>query len=141
MPERLTEAEANERFRTRDRLKSHGDYGCHVLVFRADEPEVASREGWLWDEHFRSLWNTFSPDKDIGTIIIDGDVHLDAEANISDRLLCLVVTGNLIAKQFHIFETEVTVFGDCRAEFLTDHDGYLHVLGDCDVDTKASYDD
>jgi hypothetical protein len=140
MPELITEKEANARFSTKTKLQSGGNYGCHVLVFKPDEADILSKDYWMCDDHFRALWNRYSPDHDVGTILIDGDVVLTHEASISDRLMCLVVTGNLVATKLHIFETEFAVYGDCKAEFLTDHDNYLQVHGKCDIGEHATYD-
>jgi len=129
MAEMITEEEADTRFDLKKKLASGGDYGCHVLVFKAGDPEIASRDPWMCDVHFRSLWTSFAADSDIGTIIIDGDVTLDGAARVSDRLMCLVVTGDFSGKELSVFETEVLVCGDVRFESLTDRDGYLTVLG------------
>lgn len=41
----------------------------------------------------------------------------------------LVVTGDLVADELDIFETEVTVYGNLEVGTLLDHDDYLKVLG------------
>jgi hypothetical protein len=137
----LTEAEADERFGLEKKLASGGNYGCRVLVFDAADPQIASRDAWMCDVHFRQLWDHHSPDHDVGTILIDGDLRLEHEALISDRLMCLVITGNLTATRFHVFETEVAVFGDLDVDYLQDHDDYLRAHGSSRIGKLASYDD
>ncbi|MBW2734041.1 MAG: hypothetical protein JRH20_16765 [Deltaproteobacteria bacterium] len=141
MPKLLTEQEADALYQTAEKLESDGDYGCHVLAFKASEPEVASQPSWMCDEHFNALWEQFSPEEDIGTIVIDGDLVLSHEASISDRLMSLVVTGDLRATQLHIFETEVTVYGDLHVDVLTDHDDLVKVHGRSTIAKKAPDED
>ncbi|MBL4635886.1 MAG: hypothetical protein JKY56_18645 [Kofleriaceae bacterium] len=128
-PELITESEANARFETKAKLVSHGELGCHVLVVPPQAPSNVPDCCWMCDTHYFSLVERFGCGYDIGTIIIDGDLTLKREANISDRLMCLVVAGSLRASEFNIFETEVCIYGDLKLEVLSDYDDLLTVHG------------
>lgn len=138
-PQLITEEEANTRFDTKSKLSSKGNYGCHVLVVRPED--LTSDSGyWMCDDQFSRL-REFDGGYDVGTVIVDGDVTLQGEASISDRLMCLVVAGSFSAPQLHVFETEVSIYGDLKLELLTDHDDLVSVLGHRDVEEVATYED
>ncbi len=133
-PERVTESELDARYQTRARLSSGGDYGCWCLVIHGESgvaPRAVSTAG------FDQLSADFGGD--IGTVLIDGDLRADGQILISDQLMCLVVTGDLVADQLSIFETEVLVCGNLTVDTLFDHDEYLTVLGARAVRVTATY--
>jgi hypothetical protein len=118
----ISEDELDKRYQTKSKLESGGDYGLDCLVFAGNLP---ARELWFDDDHFRELCGDHD---DIGTILIDGDLRC-SRISVSDRLMNLVITGNLVADELNIFETEVTVYGNLEVGTLLDHDDYLKVLG------------
>jgi hypothetical protein len=71
-------------------------------------------------------------DDDVGTLVIAGNLQ-GGTIQPSTRLMCLVVTGNLLADLLYIRETEVLVCGDLKVRRLDDHDGHLKVLGHSDI--------
>ena len=140
MPELLSEAETASRFDTRTKLVTQGNYGCEVLVFGVDDAEIASRQDWLNDAHFREL-RRFAPNVDIGTVVIDGDLTLTHDATITPNLMCLIITGDLSAPALCVRETEFVVYGDMKVGSVTDHDEYITVHGERQVSRYVTYDD
>lgn len=130
----MSEQELDARIQTRKILKSGGDYGCGCLVF---EGTVRVSEWWLDDTGFAKLLDALPEAElqarwghaDIGTVAILGDLIVDGDLELSDRLMCLVVTGSLQAKNLNIHETELRVNGDLQVRALHDHDEYLSVGG------------
>ena len=130
----MSEEELYSRIQTRKILKSGGDYGCGCLVF---EGTVRVSKGWLDDTGFDKLHDALPEAElqarwghaDIGTIAVLGDLIVDGDLELSDRLMCLVVTGSLQAEHLNIHSTEVRVNGDLQARALRDHDNYLSVGG------------
>jgi hypothetical protein len=129
--ELVTEAELDRRYRTAARLASGGDYGLGCLVVAGDPAGVLPVA--LDDEGIGQFFDEFG---DVGTILIDGDVRSARHIVVSDRLMCLVVTGSLAAPRLSIFETEVLVCGDLDVGALRDHDDLLTVMG-----TRSVHDD
>jgi hypothetical protein len=134
-PRIISEKELDQEFGVKAKLESRGGYGCHCAVFDGD---FATSELAFEDEWFYSLNNLTS--NDIGTVMVTGNVRCD-EASVSDRLMCLIVGGNLTAGTFAIFETEVLVCGDATINVLKDHDSYLKVLGKLEIGRRTSYED
>jgi hypothetical protein len=122
----MTEDELDARFQTRSKLESGGDYGLGCLVFAGDFIDE-TRSHCFDDVHVRELWAAHAGD--IGTIVIDGNVRCSGVMSVSDRLMCLVITGDLVTGELAIFETEVLVCGNLDVRELSDRDGYLKVLG------------
>lgn len=124
-PRVITEDQLDQEFQVRSKLKSGGDYGCMCLVFEGDF--VSNDPVALEDNFFYGL--NSDVDGDVGTIVFTGDVTCTGHACISDRLMCLIVLGDLSAEKLSIFETEVLVCGNLEVGELNDHDDYLNVLG------------
>jgi len=130
----LSEAELDERYGTKSKLASGGDYGCGCLVFEGD---VSVDGGWLGDAHFASLKGELPVEElrarwghaDIGTVVVTGNLRVRGDLAPSDRLMCLVVLGDLEARDVHIYETEVLVDGNAALRSLDDRDAYLTVRG------------
>lgn len=131
----LSEDELDRRFQTREKLASRGDYGLHCLVFEGSL--TAPRPLYFDDSHFYELCGG---QDDVGTIVIDGDVRC-SRMLVSDRLMCLVITGDLVVDSLSIFETEVCVFGNLRVGELKDPDDYLKVLGTSEIGRRLGYGD
>ncbi len=129
----LREDELDRRFQTRSKLASKGDYGLGCLVFEGDY--IDETNSYCFDDvHVRKLCDAY--DGDIGTILIDGNVRCSGIVSVSDRLMCLVVMGNLVVTNLlAIFETEVLVCGNLEVHELDDRDSYLKVLGQRTVGT------
>ena len=123
--ELVTEAELDRRYRTATRLPSGGDYGLGCLIVPGAQPVA------LDDAGIGRLFDEFG---DIGTVLIDGDLRRGGHLLVSDRLMCLIVTGSLVAAGLSIFETEVLVGGDLQVGALRDHDDLLTVEGARSVD-------
>lgn len=138
-PHLITKAEANARFDIDSKLESRGSYEGHVIVVRPSDL-LALPGAWMSDDQFRAL-REFDCGYDVLTVVVDGDVTLKKEGNISDRLRTLIVAGDFTAPQLHVFETEVFVFGDLTVQLLTDHDDLVRVLGQAEVQKEATYDD
>ena len=134
-PVRVSEAELDRRFQTKTKLASRGNYGLHCLVF---EGALSSpRPLWFDDSHFYELCGEH---EDVGTILIDGDVRC-SRMLVSDRLICLVITGDLVVDKLSIFETEVCVFGNVQVGELKDTDDYLTVHGSSQIGRRLGYGD
>lgn len=130
--ELINEAEANRRYGLGALLESGGNYGLHVVVIRGDVVD----EGVFGDDSF---FYGLGFD-DVGTVVIDGDVRA-GEANISDRLMCLVVRGSFTASRLLVHETEMCVVGNLQVGWLRDVDSYLTVKGERSVAVEVSYGD
>lgn len=122
----ISPEELDARHGTRARLASGGDYGCSCAVFEGDL--VLDGDHWLGDEHFSQLQIGAAP-RDIGTVVVTGALTVRGDIQISDRLMCFIVLGDLVARALKIYETEVYVGGDLRLERLDDRDEYLKVEG------------
>jgi hypothetical protein len=122
----ISEAELDRRHGTFARLASGGRYGCACAVYEGDV--AVEGDAWLGDEHWSQLQLAAAPD-DIGTIVVTGSLTVRGDLCVSDRLMCAVVLGDLVARELAIFETEFYVGGDLRVERLRDRDEYLKVAG------------
>jgi len=134
----LSEQELDRRHGTRARLASGGDYGCACAVYEGDV--TIDGDHWLGDEHWSQLQLAAAPD-DIGTIVVTGDLTVRGDIRVSDRLMCAVVLGDLVAGDLSIFETELYVGGDLRVVRLHDPDQYLTVAGATHVEHRPAEDE
>ncbi|MCY1062637.1 hypothetical protein [Nannocystis sp. SCPEA4] len=123
----ISEQELDRRHGTRARLASGGVYGCACAVYEGDL--TVDGDAWLGDEHWSQLQLAAAP-QDIGTIAVTGNLIVRGELRVSDRLMCAVVLGDLVARALFIFETEFYVGGDLRVDRLQDRDDYLTVVGE-----------
>lgn len=134
-PKVLSEDELDERLGTKALLESGGDYGLNVLLFEGD---LRFGKLGLDDDGVRALRGGVD---DVGTIVIDGDLTCDGHLCVSDRLMCLVVTGDVKCQRLSLFETEMLVMGSLDARELKDHDEYLKVVGKRKVGRELDGDD
>ncbi|MFY0542152.1 hypothetical protein [Nannocystis pusilla] len=122
----ISEAELDRRHGTFARLASGGRYGCACAVYEGDL--TVEGDAWFGDEHWSQLQLAAAPD-DIGTIVVTGSLTVRGDLCVSDRLMCAIVLGDLVARELAIFETEFYVGGDLRVDRLRDRDEYLTVAG------------
>lgn len=134
-PRVLSEDELDEKFGTRKKLESGGDYGLNVVLLEGDHH---SGELGLDDGEFAKLRAGID---DVGTLVIDGTLSCDGHLCVSDRLMCLIVTGNVTCARLSLFETEMLVMGSLDAKELRDPDEYLKVLGKRRVGRALQYGD
>jgi hypothetical protein len=128
----ISEQEADRRYGLKGVLESQGDYGLNVVVVHGDVVD----DGVFGDDSF---FYGLGFD-DVGTVVIDGDVRA-REANISDRLMCLVVRGSCVVDRLLVHETEMCVVGDLRVGWLRDVDAYIRVKGERAVAVEVGYGD
>ncbi len=124
-PRIVSEEELDREFNVKARLASGGDYGCHCAVFDGDvdlSAALAFEDNW-----FYALNDAATP-HDIGTVVFTGNVRCK-DASVSDRLMCLIVLGNLTVDRLDVFATEMLVAGDLEVGALSDRDAHLTVLG------------
>ncbi len=122
-----TEEELNEILNTQTLLEeSKGDYGCYCLLHEGD---LEVDEHFLYDEGFYALITKFAKGKDIGTIAINGNLKVNGNFSISDRLMLLFVTGNIEANSIRVFETETYIGGDLMAKTYLDTSHYMIIKG------------
>lgn len=134
-PERfelIDEAEANRRYGLGALLESGGDYGLNVVVIHGDVVD----DGVFGDDSF---FYGLGFD-DVGTVVVDGDVRA-REANISDRLMCLVVRGSFVAERLLVHETEMCVVGNLQVGWLRDVDDLITVKGTSAIAVQVGYGD
>lgn len=132
-PTPITEGELDARYHTRSRLASGGNYGCGVLLYEGD---LRVDEGWLASHALDAFADARLAAEaaarwghgDLGTIAVAGDLDVRGALEITDRLHCLVVLGDLRATRLVIVETEVFVAGDVIAE-VDDPGEYLQAAG------------
>lgn len=130
-PTFVSEAELDDRFNTKTLIKSGGNYGLHCAVFDgdlddADDPTLGG--GWFFCDEWIEALGQKHP-KDIGTLLVTGNVRSTKALLISDRLTCLVVLGSVEAPALSVFETEMYVGTDVTVGELHDPDNYLTVKG------------
>lgn len=118
----ITEDELDARFGTRALLASGGDYGLNVVVFEGDRSGNIA----LHDDEVRALC---AGTGDVGTIVFAGNLTSTGHLCVSDRLMCLIVTGDVVCERLSLFETEMLVMGSLTTKALKDHDEYFKVLG------------
>jgi hypothetical protein len=130
--ELIDEAEANRRYGLATLLESGGNYGLHVVIIRGDivEDDLFGDDSFFYGLGF----------DDVGTVVIDGDVRA-REVNISDRLMCLVVRGSLVAERLLVHETELYVVGDLQVGWLRDVDDLITVKGSSAIAVQVGYSD
>ncbi len=129
----LSEAELDQTFGTKKKLASGGDYGLNVVLLEGDHHSGALG---LDDDEIAKLRAGVD---DVGTLVIDGNLTSDGHLCVSDRLMCLVVTGNVSCARLSLFETEMLVMGSLEAKELRDPDEYLEVLGKRQVARELQY--
>ncbi len=121
----LTEDELAQIADTRNLLKSRGDYGCDCLVYEGD---VTAEGYWLDDNSFRELQRQ-AGNRDIGTVAVLGNLAVNGKFLLSDRLMCLFVTGTVQAAEFASYETEVYIGGDLRTSGFSGQKSRVTVAG------------
>lgn len=89
----------------------------------------------LDDSQFRELRKDFD---DIGTFVFEGSLRAK-HLCVSDRLMCLIVTGDVRCERLSLFETEMLVMGSFTTKELKDPDEYLTVLGPRSVERLVGY--
>ena len=119
-----TEKQLNEIANTKELLDSQGNYGLGCLVH---EGNLTINEDWLSDELYYEFSEKFGDD--IGTIAILGDLIIDGELRITDRLMCLFIQGNLKATIIETWETEVFVTGNVEYKKIKDEEDLIAILG------------
>lgn len=119
-PTFLTERRLDERFGTAALLDSRGDYGCGCAVY---DGALDDRNGVLFDDD----WFYGHPPcpGDLGTVLVTGEVRSTRPIFVSDRLMCLVVLGDVVAPSLHLFATEMYVGGKLVVGALHDPDRLL----------------
>lgn len=126
----ISEEQLNELINTKNLLPSEGDYGLDCLYYKGD---IAIEDDWLFDQSFYEITDQF-PDAEIGTIAIQGNVKVHGDLQLSDRIFCLVITGNVETENYQTFETEVYIGGNLKAKTLRDNDALTTVKGKLQVD-------
>lgn len=93
-----------------------------ILVFEGDRGGNIA----LHDDELRALC---AGTGDVGTIVFAGNLTSTGHLCVSDRLMCLIVTSDVVCERLSLFETEMLVMGSLTTKALRDHDGYLKVIG------------
>ncbi|GAA4278317.1 hypothetical protein [Aquimarina mytili] len=122
----VTEEELNQRINTKSLLPSEGDYGLDCLYYKGD---LEIDNHWLFDDSFYEIADQF-PEAEIGTIAIEGNLTIKGNLQISDRVFCLVITGNINCENYETFETEVYLGGNLKAKTFRDNDSLTTVKGE-----------
>ncbi|MBW1298467.1 hypothetical protein [Aquimarina litoralis] len=126
----VTEEQLNELINTKKLLQSEGDYGLDCIYYEGD---LELEGDWLFDDNFYNIADQF-PDAEIGTIAIQGNVKVKGDLQLSDRLFCLIIIGNVEAENYQTFETEVYISGNLKAKTLRDNDSLTTIKGELQVD-------
>ncbi len=118
-----SETALNEILNTQTLLEqTQGDYGCDCIYHDGDLEVDAS---FLYDENFYALCDKY--DAEVGTIAIKGNLVVKGTLTISDRLMLLFVTGNIVCDSLINFATEVYIGGALIAESYQDHSNLLRL--------------
>ena len=117
----ISEDELDGLYGTKARLASGGDYGCMCVVLDGDVTGDGAK--FCDDSHFQAL----QEEADIGTVVVTGNLTLDGDVSLSDRLFCLVVLGDVTVNSFATFKTEVLIGGALKAATVVDADEMITI--------------
>lgn len=89
----ISEDELDGLYGTKTRLASSGDYGLMCVVLDGDVNGEGAK--FCDDAHFNSLME----EAEVGTVVVTGNLTLSGDVNLTSRLMCLVVLGDVTANR------------------------------------------